>query len=203
VSAQSPIADAARSKPSGDQRGAELLRWARESLREALGGRVATAPSAPWAQEQGATFVSFHWPDGGLQGCIGSLEPHQSIVDDVARNAVAAGLRDPRGRWLELVDVDQLDVDVSILSPLEPLVAATEAGAKALVRPGIDGLLIEARGRRGTLLPVVWESLPEVDDFFHALKQKARLPLDYWGDDVRLWRYTVELHRDPARGVGA
>jgi uncharacterized protein len=200
VSTLAPSHEQARAKPSGEQRGPTLLRWARESLREALGGPAAHAPTAPWAQDEGASFVSFHWPDGELQGCIGSLEPHRSIADDVARNAVAAGMRDPRGRWLELDDVDRLDVDVSILSALEPLEVASEAEAKSLVRPGVDGLLIEARGRRGTLLPVVWESLPEVDDFFRALKQKAGLPPDYWGEDVRLWRYSVEFHRDRAGG---
>lgn len=193
--------DPVRARPSREQRGAELLRWARECLRDALGGPTASPPTAAWTREPGATFVSLHWPDGELQGCIGSLEAHQSLADDVARNAVAAGTRDPRGRWLELDDVDELDIEVSILSPLELLAFGSEAEAKALVRPGIDGLLLEARGRRGTLLPVVWESLPEVDEFFDALKRKAGLPADYWSDDVRLWRYTVELHRDRARGV--
>ena len=203
MSSLSPVVEMDRAKLPNEQRGAELVRWARESLREALGGPTAVAPTAAWAREQAATFVSFHWPDGALQGCIGTLEAHQNIVDDVARNAVAAGTRDPRGRWLELDDVDELEVEVSILSTLEPLAVGSEDETKALVRPGIDGLLLQARGRRGTLLPVVWESLPEVDDFFRALKHKAGLPLGYWDDDVRLWRYTVELHRDPARGVEA
>ena len=56
--------------------------------------------------EPGAAFVSLHAPGGRLQGCIGTLEAHQSIVEDVAHNARAAAFHDPRGSHLLLDDVD-------------------------------------------------------------------------------------------------
>jgi AmmeMemoRadiSam system protein A len=179
--------------------GAALVRFARERLREALGGPLAERPRGAWTTEPAASFVSFHWPDGELQGCIGSLAPSRPLVDDVAYNAIAAGTRDLRGRDLHLDDVDDLEVEVSILSPLEPMAFRTEEEAKRAVRPGVDGLLLEVGDRRGTFLPVVWESLPEVDDFFAALKRKAGLSPRFWSDDVRLHRYTVELFREPPR----
>ena len=100
------------------EHGPTLVRYARERLREALGGPRATPPDGAWCKAQGASFVTLRWPNGQLQGCIGSLEAHRCIVDDVGSNAVAAGTRDPRTEPCKLADVDQLDVVLSILTPL-------------------------------------------------------------------------------------
>jgi AMMECR1 domain-containing protein len=60
------------------------------------------------------------------------------------------------------------------------------------LRPGVDGLILEEGGRRGTFLPAVWESLPEPRAFLRELKRKAGLPADHWSDTLRAHRYTVE-----------
>lgn len=181
--------------------GAQLARWARARLRQELGGPAAAPPDGPWTEAPGATFVSLHWPHGELQGCIGTLEPRRPIVVDVAANALAAGLDDPRGMRLELADVDHLDVEVSVLSPLTRVPVATEAEALRAIRPGVDGLLLKHRGQRGTLLPSVWAQLPEPAAFLAMLRRKAGLPPDYWSADLELWRYTTEVATDPAPGA--
>jgi AmmeMemoRadiSam system protein A len=174
-----------------DQYGVILVRYAREKLREHLGGPVAVKPSGAWCDEPGATFVTLRWPNGQLQGCIGSLEPDRKLVDDVGSNAIAAGTRDPRTRPCVLGDVDKLDVELSILSSLEPI------GGVADIRVGTDGIVLLAAGRRATFLPVMWERLVDVPTFMAELKHKAGLPRTYDGE-IQLMRYTVAKHTDPA-----
>jgi AmmeMemoRadiSam system protein A len=177
-----------------------LVRWARARLRQSLGGS-AERDEAPdgWGSAPAATFVTLRWRDDGrLQGCVGSLEPKRSLADDVAHNVVAAALEDPRAEPIELRDVDRLSIDVSVLSPLEPLPFTSEAAALAFLRPGVDGVVLQWRGRRATLLPVMWRRLPTAPEFMAALKCKAGLPPAFWSDDIRLWRYTVDLHEEAA-----
>jgi AmmeMemoRadiSam system protein A len=171
-----------------------LARWARAHLREHLGGPPAERPVAVWCNEPAATFVTLRWPAGQLQGCIGCLLPTRTIVDDVASNTISAALHDPRSEPIELADVDHLELEISLLSPLEPV-------AVAAIRPGVDGLVLEYGGRRGTLLPAMWKQLPEPAAFLAALVQKAGLPRDVPLAELRLSRYTTDhyVDRAPAR----
>ena len=75
--------------------------------------------------------------------------------------------------------------------PPEPLAARSEEEALAAIRPGIDGLILEFGGHRGTFLPQVWEQLADPREFLAHLKHKAGLPPAFWSPDIRLWRYTV------------
>jgi AmmeMemoRadiSam system protein A len=177
-----------------DGHGLALAQWARDRLKQELGGPLAVPPTGDWANEPGATFVTLRWRDGTLQGCIGSLEPRRSIVNDVAHNAIAAGLHDPRSNPVGLKDVDDLEVELSILSPLERITFADQPAALRAIRPGLDGIVFEHHGRRATFLPSMWPRLPEVREFLGELKEKAGFPHDFWDDDVRLYRYTVEKH---------
>jgi AmmeMemoRadiSam system protein A len=175
-------------------RGPALLAWARARLVQKLGGPAALRPSAPWCAEIGATFVTLHWKDGRLQGCIGSIDPRLSIVDDVEHNVIAAACHDPRGRHLALYDVDALDIEVSILSPLEPIMFDDEASALAAIRPGVDGVVLGWQGERATFLPSMWSRLPGAREFMQALKTKAGLPVGFWRADLKLWRYAVDRY---------
>jgi AmmeMemoRadiSam system protein A len=179
---------------SVDGHGQALALWARARLKQELGGPIAVPPSGEWAQEPGATFVTLRRRDGRLQGCIGTLEARRSLLNDVAHNAVAAGLHDPRCVPVSLADVDDLDVEVSILSPLERIRFEDQPSALKAIRPGVDGIVFEFRGRRATFLPSMWPRLPDVHEFMGELKEKAGFPSDFWDDDVRLYRYTVEKH---------
>jgi AmmeMemoRadiSam system protein A len=168
-----------------------LVRYARERLREALGGPAATRPFGDFYDAPGATFVTLRWKSGDLQGCIGTLEADRAIVDDVAHNAVAAGTRDPRTKPCVLADIDKLHVELSILSPLE------EIASEADIRVGVDGIVLFAAGRRATFLPVMWPRLKTVKIFMAELRHKAGLPRDYAGE-IQLMRYTVDHYEDKA-----
>lgn len=143
-----------------------------------------------------ATFVTIE-RDGQLLGCIGTIVARMPMVADVVKNAYSAVFHDPRCPRLSLRDLERLDIHISVLSEPEPVAFTSEQDLLEQLRPGVDGLLLEDGFARGTFLPVVWESLPEPEDFLAHLKMKAGLPPTYWSDTIRISRYTTEVFGRP------
>jgi AmmeMemoRadiSam system protein A len=139
-----------------------------------------------------ASFVTLHSPGDRLRGCIGSLEAYRPLAEDVNQNAWAAAFRDPRFPPLQEEELAGLDIHVSVLSESQALHFGSEQELLGLIRPGVDGLILQEQTARGTFLPSVWESLPEPAQFLAHLKLKAGLPADYWSESVRMWRYTTQ-----------
>ena len=178
---------------------AVLARYARSCIAAALGSPAVAAPQGGPYDAPGATFVSLHWPGGRLQGCIGTLEARRTLAADVAHNACAAAFDDPRARPLDPHDVDALEVEVSVLTPLEHVPATDEAEARAALRPGRDGVVFSWHDHRATFIPQMWTQLHDATTLLAELKQKAGLPADFWAPDVMLQRYTVVAATDPPR----
>jgi len=186
------------------RRGREQVLWARACVRAAAGGPAPSPPTSSWCTECAPTFVTLRWRDGTLQGCIGTLRTSRTLLDDIAENAAAATTRDPRSRKISPAEVDDLDIELSILSSLE-LVASLEPGCEPTLRDkiriGIDGLVLEHGDTRATLLPSMWRALPDLDSFLDALSKKARLPRARWNAETRLLRYTTERYFDRCREI--
>jgi AmmeMemoRadiSam system protein B/AmmeMemoRadiSam system protein A len=178
-------------------KGATLLQLARAEIAQQFGLAVPFPEAAPWLAEHGACFVTLT-RNGELRGCIGTLEAHRPLGVDVQENAVAAAFRDPRFMPLSQAEFDEIRVEVSLLSPTEALVVASEEHALASLRPGVDGVVFEYRHYRSTFLPQVWEQLPDPAEFLATLKRKAGLPADFWAEEVRLSRYTVSKWKEEA-----
>jgi hypothetical protein len=172
-----------------------LLELARASIAHGLthGCPIKADPSryAGDLQAERAAFVTLE-KRGQLRGCIGHLEAIQPLVLDVAENAFAAAFRDPRFPPLTRPELEELAIEISVLSVALPLSFTSEEELLALLEPGRDGLILEAGAARGTFLPSVWESLPEPRDFLRHLKVKAGLRPDDWSDDIRVRRYRTE-----------
>jgi AmmeMemoRadiSam system protein B/AmmeMemoRadiSam system protein A len=181
-------------QPEADK-GATLLGLARSEIASKLWEGTAKTFTAAWLREPGASFVTLT-REGELRGCIGTLEAHRPLGLDVRENAVAAAFRDPRFMPLARGEFDEIRVEVSLLSPAEPLAARDEAEALAVLRPHVDGVVFEYGHHRSTFLPQVWEQLPEPDAFLAHLKRKAGLPMDFWAEQVRLSRYTVSKWKE-------
>ena len=144
-----------------------------------------------WLDEPAATFVTLTL-HGQLRGCIGSLEARRSLYDDVTHNARAAAFDDPRFPRLKADELPAVRIEVSLLTVPQPLQFSSEADALRRLRPGIDGVIFQYGARCATLLPQVWEQLPDPHEFMAHLKQKAGLPADLQADGVRLAVYQVE-----------
>lgn len=172
-----------------------LLPIARASIAKAIGCAPAATQDAAWLQEMGACFVTLTQA-GQLRGCMGSLLPYRSLIADVQGNAVAAALHDPRFEPLVASELDSSEIEISLLSAMQPLTFSSEADALAQLRPGVDGVVLELGRYRSTFLPQVWGQLPTARDFMAQLKRKARLPTDFWSSGLKLQRYTVSKWKD-------
>lgn len=172
------------------QKGETLLQLARAEIGKHFGRAFASAPEKPWLAQPGATFVTLTY-QGELRGCIGSLEAHRPLGIDVRANAVAAAFRDPRFMPLSHEEFESIRVEVSLLTPAEPMAVQSEEEALQSLRPGIDGVIFEYDRYRSTFLPQVWEQLSEPSEFLAHLKRKAGLPMNFWAEGVRLSRYGV------------
>lgn len=177
------------------ERGTTLLALARGAIAEALGEPAAAPEPAAWLDEPGATFVTL-MQRGELRGCIGTLIAERPLREDVTANARAAAFRDPRFPSVTRQELAEVAVEVSLLSTLEPLSFDSEQQLLSLLRPGIDGVLLEHGRQRGTFLPQVWEQVPEAKDFLAHLKRKAGLPADFWAREIRISRYSVTKWRE-------
>ena len=160
----------------------------------------AERPSSPgawnsgWLLEEGASFVTLKL-EGELRGCIGSVDPHRALGDDVAHNAYGAAYRDPRFPPVADDERARLQVEVSVLTPRRAFTAPSEEAALGELRPGVDGIYLEFDGMRATFLPQVWESIVDPLDFLCELRRKAGLPRRFWHERLKLSRYTVEKYK--------
>jgi AmmeMemoRadiSam system protein A len=179
--------------PESD-RGRILLGIARDAIGDPSGPRTPRTWEPAWLREQAATFVTLRDASGELRGCIGTVDAHRALGDDVAHNAHAAAYRDPRFAPVDSRERPTLGVEVPVLTPRVAFPAKSEAEAIANLRPGEDGVVFEYRDQHATFLPQVWENLSDPLMFLSELRRKARLPPRFWHDEVRLWRYTVEKH---------
>jgi AmmeMemoRadiSam system protein A len=177
-------------------RGNLLVRLARAAIGEPLGIHIPVEDDAPFLREPGATFVTLK-QGSQLRGCIGSLNAHRTLLEDVRHNAAAAAFADPRFRKLEIGEFGAITVEVSLLAAAQPLHFKDQADLIAQLRPGIDGLILECGVHRSTFLPQVWESLPAPAVFLAHLKAKAGLPHDFWSSNLRVSRYVVEKWAEP------
>ncbi len=154
-----------------------------------------SAQCSPLLLEPCACFVTLHL-HGALRGCIGTLESKEPLVDAVITAAYNAALDDPRFSPVTAEELPLLAIDISVLSPAQPMTARSEAELLNSLRPGVDGLIIAEGPRRATFLPAVWQQLPTPEEFFRQLKLKAGLAVDYWSDTLELNRYSTESFGD-------
>ncbi len=164
-----------------------LLRLAHRSIELALEGRsVATTAPTPHLAESRGAFTTLHL-EGKLRGCIGYVLPAQSLYATVAESARAAALDDPRFLPVTPEEAPRLKVEISVLSPLQPI-------RPEEVTVGRHGLVVSQGGHRGLLLPQValeWEW--DRETYLAQTCLKAGLPADVWQHGAQLQAFTAEV----------
>jgi AmmeMemoRadiSam system protein A len=151
----------------------------------------------PMLEEDGAAFVTINKePNEQLRGCIGSLQAYRPLYKDIIMNAQAAALRDPRFSPLSVEELEQITIEVSILSKPQPLHYDDIDDLKSKVVPFQDGIVLKLDDRQATYLPQVWEQLPKFDDFFSSLCMKANLSGDCLSQHPEISTYTVEKYKE-------
>jgi AmmeMemoRadiSam system protein A len=170
-----------------DQRAA--LELARKAIVKAVSRRKLpdAIPREGIFSERRGVFVTLH-VRGHLQGCIGVTDPSESFGEAVVRCAVSAALEDPRFVPLKETQLSELSVEISLLSPLEPI---DPEG----IEIGRHGLLIVNHAQRGLLLPqVAMEHRLTREQFLEETCRKAGLPREAWKNmDTRIFGFTCEV----------
>lgn len=160
-----------------------LLRLAREALE--CGVRGDKLPPldkdslSTHLREAGASFVTITM-HGELRGCIGALEAHQPLAEDVRAHAIAAALEDPRFPPVREDELSRIQIEVSRLTRPIPLEYRDAADLLSKLRPHVDGVILRDGLRRATFLPQVWEKIPDPADFLSNLCYKMGVREDAW-----------------------
>jgi AmmeMemoRadiSam system protein A len=146
----------------------------------------------PVLRQDGASFVTLTI-NGYLRGCVGALEPYQSLAEDVREHAIAAAFQDYRFPPVEAAEIKDIEIEISYLTQPSPLKYEHPADLLALLHPNIDGVVIRDGGRRATFLPQVWEKIPDPQDFLEQLCMKMGCAPDLWqSKKLDVFTYQVE-----------
>ena len=167
-----------------------LLRLAHDSILSALERREIPLgpPTDHLAQPRGA-FTTLYLR-GELRGCVGYVLPISPVYRAVADTARAAAFEDTRFKPVTLPEARDLEIELSILSPPQPIAADA-------IEIGRHGLLITMAGHRGLLLPQVpternWDRAT----FLEQTCRKAGLPADAWQKGATIEAFTAEVFGD-------
>ncbi len=166
-----------------------LLRTARESIRSRLEKRAPRYEQpAPDLLEPYGAFVTLH-TNGRLRGCIGTFEADDALFETVKELGVSSGFRDPRFPPLAISEIEDLDIEISVLTPLEKVSSIEE------IEVGTHGLYAKQGLRTGVLLPQVpveqgWDR----EEFLAHTCRKAGLSPDEWRNGgVDFFSFTAEI----------
>jgi AmmeMemoRadiSam system protein A len=177
-----------------------LLKIARNAIEEAFDmasaiDRVSLVAEHPELLEKLATFVTLNIGEA-LRGCIGSLEPRLALIDDLVSNARGAAFRDPRFMPLTKEEYLRCSVEISLLTPPQPLAYSDSEDLKSKIRTGVDGVVLQKGDNKATFLPQVWEQLPTFELFFSHLGLKAGLGGDVLKMHPEILTYRVEHFKE-------
>ncbi len=134
---------------------------------------------APILKQEGASFVTLTIR-GNLRGCVGALEPYQSLAEDVIEHAIAAAFQDYRFPPVQAAEIKELQIEISYLTRPEILNYDSPSDLVKLLRPKIDGVVIRDGIRRATFLPQVWEKISDPEEFLEELCMKMGSSPDLW-----------------------
>jgi AmmeMemoRadiSam system protein A len=170
----------------------QLLSIARRSIEAVLAGRrpdIDGASLDPVLMRPSGAFVTLHDREGDLRGCIGSIQAMAPLYQAVSSSAINAAFRDPRFYPVTPEELPSLHLEISVMSPIEPVTNVEE------IEVGRDGLIVSQGSRAGLLLPQVaseygWDR----ETFLRQTCVKAGLPQDAWrSPDCRIERFSAEV----------
>lgn len=132
--------------------------------------------------ETGSCFVTLHKTDGALRGCIGNIIAYEPLGENIAHNAINSAFGDPRFPKLSEEELDDVEIEVSVLTPARPIASAEDFII------GEHGIILQCRGRSAVFLPqVAPEQGWDREETLTHLCYKAGLPFMAWqSEDAEL-----------------
>jgi AmmeMemoRadiSam system protein A len=119
------------------------------------------------------------------------VAPALTLADAVRHGALSAAFEDGRFPPLERQELDEVKIEISVLSPMRPTKAEE-------IKPWKHGVMAVSGRSSGLFLPQVWEQLPDKANFLGEIcEQKAGLPRDCWKDPkTSLYSFTVDAFEE-------
>ncbi len=180
--------------PLADREKQQLLELARRALIAGVEKRepIQYFPDDEILRQPGGAFVTLH-RRGRLRGCVGQLPSNDPLVEVVAHCAKAAALEDPRFKPVPAEELAEIEIELSILSPLDDVTLEK-------IEPGKHGLVVSHGWRRGVLLPqVATEFNWQAERFLEETCVKAGLEREAWKDPHTLVQaFTAEVFSEAA-----
>lgn len=178
-----------------------LLRLARDVVKAVVSGTARPEPASgdPALLAPCGCFVTLKTGDR-LRGCIGQFVSDRPLIELVAEMAEASAVKDPRfaGNRLTTGELDDLDIEISVLSPLR------RTDNPLSLRLGVDGIYIRRGYASGCFLPqVATETGWNAEEFLsYCCSHKAGLPADAWKDPrTEVYLFTAEVFNAPIKSL--
>jgi AmmeMemoRadiSam system protein A len=173
-----------------DQEKSKLHEIARQSIASGLAG-LRPQPLKDLSgvlQEPRGAFVTLH-SHGSLRGCIGLIEAVKPLAETIQEMAYSAAFSDPRFPPLTAEEFQDIDLEISVLTPLRQIKNIDE------IKVGRHGLYIRQGSRRGLLLPqVATEYNWDRDTFLQQTCYKAGLPVMAWKDpNTEIYLFSADI----------
>jgi AmmeMemoRadiSam system protein A len=171
-----------------------LLNLARTALESAVYNKEMPEPEPDalpdklkFTRERGC-FVTLTSLGGRLRGCIGNIEPNAPLYKSIMSNAVNAGVHDPRFPKVSASELNNINIEISILTAPQPLEFSSPEELLTKLEPFVHGVILKSGYHRSTFLPHVWEQLPDKVTFLEHLSLKAGVDKDEW-KNCEVWVY--------------
>lgn len=184
-----------------DEDGVFLVRLARSTIDSFVKKQekpVVPADTPGHLKRESGVFVTLNSIVGrhvSLRGCIGRPYPRQPLVEAVIDSAVDSAVNDPRFRRVSSDELENIVVELSVLTPPKKLEYSNPEDLLTLVEIGRDGLIVSRGMARGLLLPQVpveWKW--DIKEFLEHTCNKAGLPINAWKDpDTEFMAFQAEI----------
>jgi AmmeMemoRadiSam system protein A len=149
-------------------------------------------------QEKRACFVTLT-KKGTLRGCIGHILAIKTLYEDIIENAKAAAFDDPRFAPVTNDELEDLTIEISVLTVPKPFLYATPNQLTAKLAKDKPGVILKSGPYQATFLPQVWEDLPSPEEFLSHLAIKAGLSADSWKNTVEILAYGADVFKERDR----
>ncbi|MDW8021633.1 MAG: TIGR00296 family protein [Nitrososphaerota archaeon] len=183
------------------EEGTYLVKLARKAIEVHISGKIPKAPGnvPERLRMKSGVFVTLTtYPERNLRGCIGYPMPLYELAEATIMAAVASAFQDPRFPPLGPEELDEVVVEVSVLTPPEEIKYSDPRELPNLINIGVDGLIIETEITSGLLLPQVpveYNWGPE--EYLMHLCMKAGLPSTYWlTGKAKIYKFTAQIFEE-------
>ncbi|KMQ50120.1 AMMECR1 domain protein [Chitinispirillum alkaliphilum] len=169
----------------------QLLKLARNSIESAVKKTefAFTAQNSEILNRKSGCFITLT-KAGNLRGCIGCIEPVKPLFTSVKEYAVKAAMQDPRFPSLCAQELTDVEIEISVLTPLREVKFTTSEELLEQIEVGVDGVVLKKGFNEATFLPQVWKQLPDKEKFLTQLSLKGNMGSDGW-KDAEVWVYNV------------